>query len=112
MKQIQQYLKINIFILGQLYGEEEEDSKLQRAIEEMRRLDKILNEKISREKEARRQRKELQARLWQELKVVSVLCLQYATTIVNATGLFPRVSFICLRVCFSSIGTYLLFVLQ
>ncbi|KAM6969593.1 fibrous sheath-interacting protein 1 [Tautogolabrus adspersus] len=47
--------------------EEKEDYKLQRAIEEMRRLDEILSEKICREKEVRHQRKDLQARLWQEL---------------------------------------------
>ncbi|XP_044021833.1 fibrous sheath-interacting protein 1 isoform X5 [Siniperca chuatsi] len=47
--------------------EEREDSKLQRAIEEMRRLDEILSAKICKEKEVKRQRKELQAKLWQEL---------------------------------------------
>nr|XP_020485810.1 fibrous sheath-interacting protein 1 isoform X2 [Labrus bergylta] len=47
--------------------EEKEDYKLQRAIEEMRLLDEMLSEKICREKEVRRQRKDLQARLWQEL---------------------------------------------
>ncbi|XP_054861869.1 fibrous sheath-interacting protein 1 isoform X2 [Amphiprion ocellaris] len=47
--------------------EEDEDSKLQRAIEEMRRLDEILYAKICREKEIQCQRKELQAKLWQEL---------------------------------------------
>ncbi|XP_074548829.1 fibrous sheath-interacting protein 1 isoform X2 [Halichoeres trimaculatus] len=56
---------------GQLYAdltdEEKEDYNLQSAIEKMRRLDELLNQRIIREKEARRQRKELQARLWQEL---------------------------------------------
>ncbi|XP_041809991.1 fibrous sheath-interacting protein 1 [Chelmon rostratus] len=47
--------------------EEKEDFKLQRAIEEMRRLDEILSEKICNEREIKRQRKELQAKLWQEL---------------------------------------------
>ncbi|XP_047466388.1 fibrous sheath-interacting protein 1 isoform X2 [Mugil cephalus] len=48
--------------------EEDDDySKLQTAIEEMRRLDEILSAKIVKEKETRRQRKELQAKLWQEL---------------------------------------------
>ncbi|GAA6213714.1 fibrous sheath-interacting protein 1 isoform X6 [Lates japonicus] len=47
--------------------EKEEDSELQRAIEEMRRLDEILSEKICKEKEVKRQRKELQTKLWQEL---------------------------------------------
>ncbi|XP_031704015.1 fibrous sheath-interacting protein 1 isoform X2 [Anarrhichthys ocellatus] len=46
--------------------EENEDSKLQRAIEEMRRLDEMLSAKICIEKEVRRQRKELQAKLWQQ----------------------------------------------
>nr|XP_019940786.1 PREDICTED: fibrous sheath-interacting protein 1 [Paralichthys olivaceus] len=44
-----------------------EDSELQRAIEEMRRLDEILSAKICREVEVKRQRKELQAKLWQDL---------------------------------------------
>ncbi|XP_074516394.1 fibrous sheath-interacting protein 1 isoform X7 [Sebastes fasciatus] len=47
--------------------EEKEDAELQRAIEEMRRLDEILSAKIRKEKEVKRQRKELQAKLWQEL---------------------------------------------
>lgn len=49
--------------------EENEDSRLQQAIKEMRRLDEVLSAKISREKEVRCQRKELQAKLWQELLV-------------------------------------------
>uniref|UniRef100_A0A3B5BBP8 Fibrous sheath-interacting protein 1 n=1 Tax=Stegastes partitus TaxID=144197 RepID=A0A3B5BBP8_9TELE len=52
--------------------DEDEDSKLQRAIWEMRRLDEILSAKICREKEIQRQRKELQAKLWQELQVDAV----------------------------------------
>ncbi|XP_037652504.1 fibrous sheath-interacting protein 1 isoform X8 [Sebastes umbrosus] len=47
--------------------EEKEDAELQRAIEEMRRLDEILSAKIRKEKEVKCQRKELQAKLWQEL---------------------------------------------
>ncbi|XP_071353777.1 fibrous sheath-interacting protein 1 isoform X3 [Trachinotus anak] len=47
--------------------EEREDSELHRAVEEMRRLDEILSAKISKEKEVKRQRKELQTKLWQEL---------------------------------------------
>lgn len=35
----------------------------------MRRLDEILCAKITKEKEVRRQRKELQAKLWQDLQV-------------------------------------------
>ncbi|XP_031598288.2 fibrous sheath-interacting protein 1 isoform X2 [Oreochromis aureus] len=41
---------------------------LQRAIEEMKRLDDILSAKIFKLKEVRRQRKEFQAKLWQEFK--------------------------------------------
>ncbi|XP_054470564.1 fibrous sheath-interacting protein 1 [Anoplopoma fimbria] len=46
--------------------DEDEDPLLQRATEEMRRLDEILSAKICMEKEVKRQRKELQAKLWQE----------------------------------------------
>lgn len=52
--------------------EEKEDSELQRAIEEMRRLDEILSVQICKEKEVKRQRKELQTKLWQELLVCTV----------------------------------------
>ncbi|XP_057715633.1 fibrous sheath-interacting protein 1 [Corythoichthys intestinalis] len=47
--------------------EEKQDPKLQRAIEEMRKLDELLSVCMTREKEAKRQRKQLQAELWQEL---------------------------------------------
>ncbi|KAM7402899.1 hypothetical protein PAMA_003699 [Pampus argenteus] len=47
---------------------EKKDPKLQQAIEEMRRLDEILSAKIYKEQEVRRQRKELKAKLWQELQ--------------------------------------------
>ncbi|KAK5886144.1 hypothetical protein CesoFtcFv8_017212 [Champsocephalus esox] len=47
--------------------EEKENPRLQRAFEEMKRLDKILSAKTCIEKEVKRQRKELQAKLWQEL---------------------------------------------
>ncbi|XP_056282726.1 fibrous sheath-interacting protein 1 [Pseudoliparis swirei] len=46
--------------------EENDDSKLQGAIEDMRRLDEILSAKICTEKEVRRRRKDLQAKLWHE----------------------------------------------
>ncbi|XP_014863740.1 PREDICTED: fibrous sheath-interacting protein 1 isoform X1 [Poecilia mexicana] len=49
-------------------GDENEDSKLQRAFEEMRRLDAILSAEIFKEKEIQCQRKELQAKMWQELQ--------------------------------------------
>ncbi|XP_034713744.1 fibrous sheath-interacting protein 1 isoform X2 [Etheostoma cragini] len=48
--------------------EQKESSKLQKAIEEMRRLDEILSAKICIEKEVKRQRKEVKAKLWQELQ--------------------------------------------
>ncbi|XP_077586628.1 fibrous sheath-interacting protein 1 isoform X2 [Stigmatopora nigra] len=47
--------------------EEKQDPKLRRAIEEMRKLDELLSICMTREKEAKRQRKQLQAELWQEL---------------------------------------------
>ncbi|XP_036927731.1 fibrous sheath-interacting protein 1 isoform X3 [Acanthopagrus latus] len=43
------------------------DVQLQEAIKEMRRLDQILSDMICKEKEVRRQRREVQAKLWQEL---------------------------------------------
>ncbi|XP_067334882.1 fibrous sheath-interacting protein 1 isoform X2 [Channa argus] len=46
---------------------EKEDSKLRGAYEEMRRLDKMLSAKISKEKQVKRQRRELHAKLWQDL---------------------------------------------
>ncbi|XP_054653333.1 fibrous sheath-interacting protein 1 isoform X2 [Dunckerocampus dactyliophorus] len=48
--------------------EEKQDPELRKAIEEMRRLDEILSTCMCRLKKAKRQRKELQAQLWQELK--------------------------------------------
>uniref|UniRef100_A0A8C6U4D0 Fibrous sheath-interacting protein 1 n=1 Tax=Neogobius melanostomus TaxID=47308 RepID=A0A8C6U4D0_9GOBI len=50
-------------------AEEEDDLKLQKAIEEMRRLDKILSVKALQEQEARQKRKELSDGLWRELLV-------------------------------------------
>lgn len=41
----------------------------------MRRLDEILSAKISREKETKRQRKEIQAKLWQDFLVESAFVL-------------------------------------
>ncbi|XP_061157719.1 fibrous sheath-interacting protein 1 isoform X2 [Syngnathus typhle] len=48
--------------------EEKQDPKLQKAIEEMKRLDELLSVCMCREKEAKRQRRQCQAKLWQELK--------------------------------------------
>ncbi|XP_069008148.1 fibrous sheath-interacting protein 1 isoform X2 [Embiotoca jacksoni] len=66
-----QSLHVVVLILGQRHvdvtEEENEKSKLHGAVEEMRRLDEILMEKICKEKDIRRQRKELVAKLWREL---------------------------------------------
>lgn len=77
--------------------EEEEDSKLQRAFEEMRRLDEILSEKMYKEKEVKRQRKELQTKLWQELLVNTVF-------VFTRPPLFLTLTYgvICYSVCFSA----------
>ncbi|CAG5866327.1 unnamed protein product [Menidia menidia] len=48
-------------------------AELQRAFEEMRRLDEILNAKMCKEKEIQRQRRDLQAKLWQDLKLFLAL---------------------------------------
>ncbi|XP_029900772.1 fibrous sheath-interacting protein 1 [Myripristis murdjan] len=48
--------------------EEDEDSKLQKALDEIRRLDEILSAMMSREKEVKRQGKELREKMWQELQ--------------------------------------------
>lgn len=74
-------------LLGQCHievtDEEKEDAELQRAIEEMRRLDEILSAKIRKEKEVKRQRKELQAKLWQELLVDTVFAFTPLTLPVH-----------------------------
>ncbi|KAM6912274.1 LOW QUALITY PROTEIN: fibrous sheath-interacting protein 1 [Xenentodon cancila] len=46
--------------------DESENSELQKAFEEMRKLDERLSVEVCKEKEIRRQRKELQAKLWQD----------------------------------------------
>ena len=75
------------FFLGQcdveLTDKEKEYPKLQRAIEEMRRLDEILSSKICKENEVRRQRKELQAKLWQELLVDTELYSLYISGLLH-----------------------------
>lgn len=83
-------MPIYVPLLGQCDVEitegEKEDPKLQRAIEEMRRLDEILSAKICKEKEVRRQRRELKAKLWQELLVdteLHSLYLHYQFTTPN-----------------------------
>lgn len=68
--------RIFVLLLGQCWvdvtDEEKGDLELQRAIEEMKRLDEILTQKICQEKETKRQRKELQAQLWQDFLVDTV----------------------------------------
>nr|XP_057947037.1 fibrous sheath-interacting protein 1 isoform X2 [Doryrhamphus excisus]XP_057947038.1 fibrous sheath-interacting protein 1 isoform X2 [Doryrhamphus excisus]XP_057947039.1 fibrous sheath-interacting protein 1 isoform X2 [Doryrhamphus excisus] len=62
----------NINIEGQFdinaTDEEKQDPELQKAIEEMRRLDEVLSTCMCRLKKTKSQRKALQAQLWQELK--------------------------------------------
>lgn len=60
---------------GQSHVSEEEDLELQRAIEQMKHLDEILSEMICREKVIKRQRKEFQARLWQDFLVERIFPL-------------------------------------
>lgn len=55
--------------------DERDDVQLQEAIQEMRRLDQILSDMICKEKEVRRQRRAVQAKLWQELLVDTLLTL-------------------------------------
>ncbi|XP_055087261.1 fibrous sheath-interacting protein 1 [Periophthalmus magnuspinnatus] len=49
------------------HDDDEEDLKLQKAIEEMRRLDDILSLKTVQGQESKRQRREIRDKLWQEL---------------------------------------------
>lgn len=60
---------------GQTHVTEDEDLELQRAFEEMKHLDEILSKIICREKEIKRQRKEFQARLWQDFLVERIFHL-------------------------------------
>ena len=62
-----------VFLLGQCHADiTDGDPEVQRAMEEMRRLDEVLFVKTCREKEVKRQRKEHQAKLWQDLQVDTV----------------------------------------
>lgn len=74
-------------LLGQcqvdVTDEEKEDFELQRAIEEMRRLDEILSKKICKGKETKRQRKELQAKLWQDFLVETVFVFTLLTLLTS-----------------------------
>lgn len=78
-------------LLGQcqvdVTDEEKEDFELQRAIEEMRRLDEILSKKICKGKETKRQRKELQAKLWQDFLVETVFVFTLLTLLVHETSI-------------------------
>uniref|UniRef100_A0A667YLZ3 Fibrous sheath-interacting protein 1 n=1 Tax=Myripristis murdjan TaxID=586833 RepID=A0A667YLZ3_9TELE len=62
--------------------EEDEDSKLQKALDEIRRLDEILSAMMSREKEVKRQGKELREKMWQELQVCSTIVISYLTALL------------------------------
>lgn len=76
---------IFVHLLGQCQVDvtdgEKEDLELQRAIEEMRRLDEILSQKICKEKETKCQRKELQAKLWRDLQVDTVFVFTLLTLV-------------------------------
>lgn len=50
--------------------EENDDQELQKAIKKMKRLDKILAQKVSKEKEVKKKGRELSQKLWQELQVM------------------------------------------
>lgn len=52
-------------------GGDKEKFELRRAFEEMTRLDGILYRVTCKEKETKRQRRELQAKLWEDLVVYS-----------------------------------------
>lgn len=66
--------------------EENDDSKLQGAFEDMRRLDEILSAKICTEKEVRRRRKDLQAKLWHEFLVDKLVAFTTLTLPVHHTS--------------------------
>lgn len=70
--------------------EEMEDFELQRAMEEVRRLDEILSEKICKGEETRRQRKELNAKLWQDFLVDTVFVFTLLTNSLNQYCVWPE----------------------
>lgn len=77
---------------------DEDDDKLQKAIEEMIRLDEILSATICKQQEAKRQRMELREKLWQELLVHRLLCYYHCITLlVNDFTLM-----MCCTVCTST----------
>ncbi|MGH0148281.1 UNVERIFIED_CONTAM: hypothetical protein FKN15_014276 [Acipenser sinensis] len=59
--------------------EENKDPRLQEAIQKMKKLDKILASKVSREREIKKQGKELRIQLWEELQPLLPLkmCILY-----------------------------------
>ena len=71
---------------------EKEEGQLQRAYEEMRRLDEILVKKMSNLRETRRRTKELQAKLWQDLLVRHIVCshlkLQWTIFVLKRVGVY------------------------
>lgn len=50
--------------------EENDDEELQKAIKKMERLDKILAEMVSKEKDVKKKGRELSQKLWLELQVM------------------------------------------
>lgn len=69
-------------------GDDTEDCCLQRALEEMRRLDEILTLESCKEKEIRLERKVLQAKLWQDL-LVETIKLFFFAEIYNLSVIWP-----------------------
>lgn len=59
--------------------EENKDPRLQEAIQKMKKLDKILASKVSREREIKKQGKELRIQLWEELQVKVIHLLNRLT---------------------------------
>lgn len=68
-----------VFVSDQHHsGDNTEDCCLQKAVEEMKRLDEMLSLETWKEKEIRLERKVLQAKLWQDLLVetINLFCFQ------------------------------------
>ncbi|XP_076155937.1 fibrous sheath-interacting protein 1 [Alosa pseudoharengus] len=62
---------LNVAETSQTDGSDEEndDPELQKAIKKMKRLDKILAQKVSKEKEVKKKGRELSQKLWRELQI-------------------------------------------
>lgn len=80
--------------VAEITEDRNEDLKLQRAFEEMRRLDEILSAEIIKEREIRHQTKQLKTKQWQELQVYMIL-----TYVLLKPGeivcIFKLIDFLC-----------------